>query len=1038
MTITVIVSRNPLAFASERLCIAYEADTVPLVSIIDDHFLDSAQGVMVRINGRHVPDPRGVKCLAGDFVELIGTADAPVAAALVPYLVPIFGEILAPFVASLILSAAFAYVVKAIGGSGSKDSLGQRRDAPPVYNIASATNEARQFGGIPVLLGRMRIYPDIAARPYVEFVRDALAPAPLGSASSSILYTPTYSAGTWLPYLDSATRFVDPDPYPNNASALTVNGEAVASWYDYSAGGTLTLPHGWVFDTTTGFYSRLASLENGAGFVPETPPQYTLAYSLSTETVEQTQRLTQIFCAGYGDLTITQPRIRDTLIDDPVTGQVGTYRGVLFRRAVMAANESRLVGYPTDSAFLLRDGTRWPETVVSEPGAGLKQYPGLEFDGWVERTSPDDTIQAQVDIAGRLYAVGGSGIIGNGARIAVQYRMHGGIPTWVDALPVDLYNSDTGTVRKTIAVTFPWSAEWDIRVRQETTSPTDGNHIIELDAAEFRFQRNFRAYDFMTRGQNRLGLVITASAQLNGTVDRLNVIAAAKCWRYAGGAIWDGTRPGESASWSWGETYNVADWFLYLVLGGFENSVATTGPTVGKGWFPGPHPDNGDRLFGAGLDHSQIDYASIVAWRDHCAGQLLEIGAYLTDAQAIGETLSNVAAVGRASWTWQTGRLGVVWENASDVVSALYGPANIIAGSFLVTYVSQALSDEYVASYTDSADDVFELAQVRASRPGVTKPRSTGKLDLFGVTTWQQAQRSVNLAAARTLYQRRIVTFATAPQGLHTVRGDVIALTHDLTAWAIESRVFAFGIVGGYVRTVQLLRAASWDGSTPLFASVQLPDGTMISGAMQTWTGEVDTVTVVGNWWPAAQAPGVVDQVGTVNPLAGAMLADVTPESVFLFMGPTITPGRRLRVTSVRPQSDGRIAIEAIDDDPQLWTHEHAVGPATVPESREHVAAYAADAMVAPDDAGRLWLSWRLEGTHAARLSLSVDGGPWSTYSPAIGPRVMLPPYPVGTVIHASVTPVLGPLAAGDPFPNRISATTVRYTVPAPLVDCTA
>ncbi|MGV0954571.1 MAG: phage tail protein [Fluviibacter sp.] len=1036
MTYVVIAARNPLLVVSERERFFYTTDA-PLAEIINRHFEEPAQRVVARINGRDIASVDGVICRQGDFVELFATADEPISTALAGYLVEYVGsQIVASVIANLIVSAAFAYVVKSIAGGGSKDSIGQRRDAPPVYSIAGATNAARQFGGIPVLLGRMRIFPDVATLPFAEFIRDALAPAPAGSASSSILYTPQFSAGTWLPYGTSVVRFVEPDPFPTNASALTVNGQAVASWADFDSGGTLALPHGWVFDTALGQYSRLATLQNGGTFQAETPPQYLIGFSLSTETVEQTQRLTQIFCAGYGDLVITNPRIRDTAIDDPVTGQVGKYRGVLFRRAELTNSESLLTAYPADSSFLLRDATRWPEVVFSETGAGLKQYPGVEFDGWIERTSPDDTIHAQVDIAGSLYAVGGSGIIGNGAHIAVQYRLHGGIPSWVDALPVDLYNGDTGTVRKTIAVTFPWSGKWDFRVRQETPSSTTGNNVIELEATEFRFQRNFRSTDFATRGQNRLGLIITASNQLNGTVDRLNVIASAKCWRYAGGAAWDGTLPGAGASWSWGESFNVADWFLYMALGGFENANVTTGPTAGKGWHPGPHPDNADRLFGAGLDHAQIDYASIVAWRDYCARQLLEISVYLTDAQAIGETLNNIAGVGRASWTWQTGKLGVVFEDAGDPISSLFGPSNIVAGSFAITYLSETLSDEYVASYTDSAGDVFELAQATARRPGVTHPRSTGKLDLFGVITWQQAQRAVNLAAARTLYQRRVVSFATHTAGFHVTRGDVIALTHDLTAWSIESRVYGLTIATGHVRSIALARAAQWDGSAPLYAMVQLPDGTLLSGAVATWTGEAQTITTVGNWWPATHAPGIIDQAGTANAAAGALFADVGPESVFLFAGPSLTPGRRFRVTSVRPQANGQIAIEAIDDDQALWTHEHAIGPATVPVSGEHVAVDVADAMIAPDDAGRLFLSWRVEGTHAARVSISVDGGPWSTFAPIAGTSVELPDYPAGTVLHVSLIPIMGPLAEVDPFPDRIEAATLRYTVPAPVVEC--
>ena len=52
------------------------------------------------------------------------------------------------------------------------------------------------------------------------------------------------------------------------------------------------------------------------------------------------------------------------------------------------------------------------------------------------------------------------------------------------------------------------------------------------------------------------------------------------------------------------------------------------------------------------------------------------------------EVLTTIAQCGRASPSWQTGKLGVVWEDAGRPATALITPGNIVAGSFAVEYAA--------------------------------------------------------------------------------------------------------------------------------------------------------------------------------------------------------------------------------------------------------------------------------------------------------------------------------------------------------------
>lgn len=63
--------------------------------------------------------------------------------------------------------------------------------------------------------------------------------------------------------------------------------------------------------------------------------------------------------------------------------------------------------------------------------------------------------------------------------------------------------------------------------------------------------------------------------------------------------------------------------------------------------------------------------------------------------------LQMIARAGRASMTYQTGKLGVVWDAENLPVSAMVGPFNVRAGSFKITYINEGTVDEIVANFVN-------------------------------------------------------------------------------------------------------------------------------------------------------------------------------------------------------------------------------------------------------------------------------------------------------------------------------------------------
>lgn len=94
----------------------------------------------------------------------------------------------------------------------------------------------------------------------------------------------------------------------------------------------------------------------------------------------------------------------------------------------------------------------------------------------------------------------------------------------------------------------------------------------------------------------------------------------------------------------------------------------------------------------------------------------------LDKATSHAEVLTLIAQCGRASPTWQSGRLGVVWEERGRPATALIAPGNIVAGSFAVEYASGQAAEEIVVRYIEPAFD-WQYNTLRRLVPGRAAPR---------------------------------------------------------------------------------------------------------------------------------------------------------------------------------------------------------------------------------------------------------------------------------------------------------------------------
>ena len=411
------------------------------------------------------------------------------------------------------------------------------------------------------------------------------------------------------------------------------------------------------------------------------------------------------------------------------------------------------------------------------------------------------------------------------------------------------------------------SGQYDVRCRLVSARRAGGPAIAEGDArggwqASFSTLRSYQEDGASYLGQRRMGLVIKASGQLNGVVQQLSCLAEAAC------LVWDGT------DWVWGNTRNPAWWFADFARG--RRNTA------------------GAQLYGCMLDNAAIDFDSIIAWGAFCQAEGLSCDLVLDRAQSASDVFALIAKCGFASPTWASGKLGVIWDKRNASPVAAFGMSNIIKGTFSVQYLNENLAEEIVVSYVDRDQD-WGQKQVRVTVPGVSVPQKTSTVELMGCTSAAMAGKYANYLAAGQFYRKRMVSWETDFEGFVCQRGDVVLLSHDLTQWGYSGRLVAVDGV-----TVTLERAVPRSGAAE-YLMLALPDGTLT------------TYTVV-----AGTAATESDTLTLTAPLV--LQSGYAPVDHRWFFSPLATPGKKVKIVSVRPVSQSRIALVATDEDPEFYT----------------------------------------------------------------------------------------------------------------------
>lgn len=890
------------------------------------------------------------------------------------------------FVVSLLVGAAIGYYQK----KQMEKKLKKKGDgkADDLLGLTYSQNQARNYQPVSLVLGSVSVTPDLHNQQWLQYVysHDSLA----YTRKIDVQNTSTIAVKdpSWTP-LSNPLWLGDNQPFETTiykAGGLTIPSPA----YPYMP-LDFSFSHSFVYndDILSLNYQQYAygyevyMFQTYGQPINWFTPTFTESFTWVDESVEtgfydyiHKQQLNALYNFGFGDLEITNARLQST--------QLSSYREAYFNAGVNDNAKCYLAAVPEMEWY--NSGVvgynEYPSRVISIGGGELLQNANVSDSGWITRDLPDGNIDhIALDFSGQLYENEDDGSTSSNSIVINIQTYNDFLGIWIDSISYTFEDGNfavsptngsvtlTGRTRSVFRRTVYLDnllQKTKIRVRKETPDSDNSRFVDGMNLEQFKFVEA----QFPTgQAQTVYSLTIDAGTQLNGQIEALNADVSMKCWVYTQ-AVYGG-EPIGGANWAWQATSNPAWLALYYMIGGYLNgSPPASFPDTGRGWMLGKHASNGARIFGCGIDEKFIDLYSIVDFAQNCATRDMRFDYVVRDQQTQVNVLNMILDAGYGDITYRGGKIGITYEAAAQPLRALFGMSNIIANTFSITYTGQDEYSEFIGKYNDASDQ-YAIKEVKAQALDIVASYNPLTVDLKGVTRKDQAQRAINLIAARQYYKRRQISFETDIQGLLVGKGDIVLIAHDMTQWAYSGRCFKFKIDAGQVTSIILDCELPADGQDTII--MQRPDGTLATYNILPLTAPSQTITLASQF-PAADAPEHTDQYGAQN--LASQWYDSDAED-FIYLAGFSTIGKRARVVSIEQSSEMRVRIICEDDPQEMYLHEFDhITPAPIGyDSGEKTIASVRDFML--ERVGNtIKMQWQLVNADACTLVISVNGMP--------------------------------------------------------------
>ncbi|WP_372177460.1 host specificity factor TipJ family phage tail protein [Xanthomonas axonopodis pv. phyllanthi] len=493
---------------------------------------------------------------------------------------------------------------------------------------------------------------------------------------------------------------------------------------------------------------------------------------------------------------------------------------------------------------------------------------------WVTRTTSADTVRIQVNLQ---YILGGVGTSGKpyqvGETVEVQY-CPAGTSRWTSLMTRTFQSKDLATTRRATLAQDVARGQYDVRARILGQGNYSGSNTQRNDF-QWTTLSSVQADDTLYPGIPRIGIRMKATGQLNGAPDEIRCVVHTKATD-----VWTGS------AWVQQETSNPGAQILRLARG-------LTDPS-------------GKRIAGIGLSDEMIDVPALQAFTLHCAANGYTYNYCIKDPRSHDEMLNALALAGMGQVTWAGGKLSVVWAADEQPLGGVVNMSTIRKGQFQVDYTLAEAADGVEYSYYDST--TWETKTLRVAAPGVVTMLNPAKLTGEGITSEAHAAEMARYHLAQSLYQYKDISYSTDLEHLSYRRLTPLALQHDMTQWGYGGRVQAAVNVGGIV-TLTLDEAVPAPPADNAFIGLRIPGEQVYRlFGVRLFGGRSNTLTLKEVWPNDAALPGD----DAFNP---------AHDTIWIYDFKQ-TPGYRVRVVGIQPESDLRGAsVSVVAEPPEFWVY---------------------------------------------------------------------------------------------------------------------
>lgn len=300
--------------------------------------------------------------------------------------------------------------------------------------------------------------------------------------------------------------------------------------------------------------------------------------------------------------------------------------------------------------------------------------------------------------------------------------------------------------------------------------------------------------------------------------------------------------------------------------------------------------------YGAELTDARLPLADLAALDATLAARGDTFDGVFDTKTTVWDALTRIARCGRAVPILQGGIVRVVRDGPQSLPVAMFGPRNIVKGSFKVAYVmpSDDTADAVIVEYFNErtwkpAEVTVKLADSAAEKPAT--------VSLFGCVTLAHATREGDYMAADNRYRRKMVTFRTELEGMIPTYGDLIAVTHDMPRWGQGGEVVDWDDAA---EVLTLSEPLEWTAGETHYIALRKRDGSL-AGPYQ------------------CEAGAAADEVHLLEALTMTPYVGSAEERTYFTFGPGEKWSQLCRTLAVKPRNGGeQVEITAVAEDSRV------------------------------------------------------------------------------------------------------------------------